>query len=133
MQYPHGCDHCEVPSCKMDIPIAPPRMEEKYIYHSQRRLLRSIWTTWRCQGHLAVHVPKGLLPNRGTVKDPAAPALGAPHGAQDGLVTSVHQLLVLAVTLWWIKFSEGSTMITSSNPTAESTSPSPELSLDIFT
>lgn len=63
---------------------------------------------------------------------PTAPVrLEAPHGAQDGLVTSVHQLLVPVTSVvdqvlrrihWWI---------TSSNPTAGSTSPSPELSLDI--
>ena len=124
---------CEVTSCKMDIPIVPPRMEEKYIsfpeasapFYLDHLALPGSPCSPRSQGPSA---------QQRNCQGPAAPGLGAPHGAQDGLVTSVHQLLrllVLAVTLWSIKFSEGSTMITSSNPTAGSTSPSPELSLDI--
>ena len=70
VQYPHGCEMLWSDFLQNGHPYCTPKNGgEIYIYHSQRRLLRSIWTTWRCQGHLAVHVPKGLLPNRGTVKD----------------------------------------------------------------
>ena len=82
-------------------------MEEKYIYHSQRRLLRSIWTTWRCQGHLAVHVPKGLQGPRssstggtswrtGWTGDVSSPAAGAgSHAVVDQVLRRIHNDHVL--------------------------------------
>ena len=129
VQYPHGC---ELTSCKMDIPILPPRMEEKYIYIIPRGVCSVlVGPLGAARVTLQSTFPRAFCPTEELSRDPQ-------------LQWDWRHLMAHRMDWWrqftscwcwqspaWIKFSEGSTMITSSNPTAGSTSPSPELSLDI--